>query len=114
MHTQFFKPTDETARLTVLVHLGLRNLKFRKDEGRNHDNVTIVAAVFDRNGNYLTGTNKIVEMRLKDETMEQRIDSGFIIRSTFDVKPGQYLIRLVVRDSEGQLMTAQNGSVDIP
>ncbi len=114
MHTQFFKPDDETARLTVLVHLGLRNLKFRKDEGRNRDNVTIVSALFDRNGNYLTGTNKIVEMRLKDETMEQRIDSGVTVRSTFDVKPGQYLIRLVVRDSEGQLMTAQNGAVDIP
>jgi VWFA-related protein len=114
MHTQFFKPNDETARLTILVHLGLRNLRFRKDEGRNRDNVTIVSAVFDRNGNFLTGTNKILEMRLKDETMAQRIDSGFTIRSTFDVKPGQYLIRLVVRDSEGQLMTAQNGAVDIP
>ena len=114
MHTQFFKPDDETARLTVRVHLGFRNLKFRKDEGRNRDNVTIVSALFDRNGNYLTGTNKIVEMRLKDETMEQRIDSGVTVRSTFDVKPGQYLIRLVVRDSEGQLMTAQNGAVDIP
>ncbi len=114
MHTQFFKPSDDTARLTVLVHLGLRNLKFRKEEGRNRDNVTIVSAVFDRNGNFLNGTNQVVEMRLKDETMAQRIDSGFTVRSTFDVKPGQYLIRLVIRDSEGQLMAAQNGAVEIP
>jgi VWFA-related protein len=114
IHTQFFKPSDDTARLTVVVHLGLRNLKFRKEEGRNRDNVTVVSALFDRNGNFLNGTNKVIEMRLKDETMVQRIDAGFTVRSTFDVKPGQYLIRLVVRDSEGQLMAAQNGAVEIP
>jgi VWFA-related protein len=114
MHTQFFKPSEDSARLTILVHLGLRNLKFRKDEGRNRDNVSVVSAVFDRNGNFLNGVNKVVEMRLKDETVVQRIDSGVTVRSTFDLKPGQYIIRLVVRDSEGQLMTAQNGAVEIP
>jgi hypothetical protein len=36
------------------------------------------------------------------------------IRSSFDVKPGAYSVRLVVRDAEGQLMSAQNGAVEIP
>ncbi len=114
MHTQFFKPSEDSARLTVLVHVGLRSLKFRKEDGRNRDNVSVISAVFDRNGNFLNGVNKVVEMRLKDETVVQRIDSGVTVRSTFDLKPGQYIIRLVVRDSEGQLMTAQNGAVEIP
>jgi len=30
------------------------------------------------------------------------------------VKPGSYLVRLVVRDGEGQLMSAENGAVEIP
>jgi hypothetical protein len=30
------------------------------------------------------------------------------------VKPGSYMIRLVVRDDEGQLMAAENGAVEIP
>jgi hypothetical protein len=30
------------------------------------------------------------------------------------VKPGTYLVRLVVRDAEGQQMSAANGSVEIP
>ena len=53
-------------------------------------------------------------MRLKDETLAARANTGITVRSTLDVKPGGYLIRLVVRDAEGQLMTAQNGAVDIP
>jgi hypothetical protein len=36
------------------------------------------------------------------------------ISSSFDVAPGSYLIRLVVRDSEGHLMATENGAVQIP
>jgi hypothetical protein len=53
-------------------------------------------------------------MQLRDETIAARANTGITVRSTLDVKPGAYLIRLVVRDGEGQLMTAQNGAVDIP
>ena len=66
------------------------------------------------NGNLVTGVQKLIEMRLKDETLAARANTGITVRSTLDVKPGAYLIRLVVRDAEGQLMTAQNGAVDIP
>ena len=114
LHTQFFKPSNETARVTVMTHIDIKELRFRKNEGRNYNNLTIVAAVFDRNGNYVTGNQKLLEMRLKDETIEQRARTGFTLRSTFDVKPGAYLIRLVVRDSEGQQMSAQNSAVVIP
>lgn len=115
LHTQFFKPGNDTARVTVLAHIDLKQLHFRKaDDGRNHNDLTIVAALFDRNGNWVTGSQKLLEMRLKDETLVQRADSGFTIRTTFDVKPGGYLVRLVVRDAEGQQMSAQNGSVEIP
>jgi VWFA-related protein len=114
LHTQFFKSTDTNARITVLAHVDLRHLHFRKGDGRNQNNLTITAAVFDRNGNYITGNQKILEMHLKDETLELRGDTGFTVRSAFDVKPGAYMVRLVVRDSEGQQMSATNGSVEIP
>ena len=114
LHTQFFKPTDLSARVTVLMHVDLKRLRFRKAEGRNRNDLTIVSALFDRNGNYVTGNQKLVEMRIKDETLEKRADNGITVRSSFDVKPGNYLVRLVVRDAEGQLMAATNGAVEIP
>jgi hypothetical protein len=40
---------------------------------------------------------------------------GFMtVKTNFSVPPGSYMIRLVVRDSEGQLMSALNGAVTIP
>ncbi|HEY2012126.1 MAG TPA: VWA domain-containing protein [Bryobacteraceae bacterium] len=114
LHTQFFKSADDKARVTVVTHVDLKHLKLRKAEGRNRNDLTIVSALFDRNGNYVIGNQKLVEMRLKDDTLEKRADSGITVRSSFDVKPGTYLVRLVVRDGEGQMMSAANGAVEIP
>jgi VWFA-related protein len=114
LHTQFFKPTDQSARVTVLAHVDLKRLRLRKADGRNRNDLTIVSALFDRNGNYVTGNQKLLEMRLKDETIEKRAEAGITVRTSFDVKPGTYLVRLVVRDAEGQQMSAANGSVEIP
>jgi VWFA-related protein len=114
LRTQFFKSSVADARLAVLARVDVKNLRFRKENGRNRDDLTVVSGLFDRNGNLVTGNSKTVEMRLKDQTLESRINSGITVKSSFDVKPGSYMIRLVVRDSEGQLMAAANGTVDIP
>jgi hypothetical protein len=51
---------------------------------------------------------------LKDETVVKLMGPGMSIRTNFDVKPGTYAVRLVVREAEGQLMSAQNGAIEIP
>ena len=114
MHTQFFKSGDDAARIALLVKVDVKRLKFRKENDRNCNELTVVAGLFDRNGVYAAGNQKRIDMRLLDETVEKRLGNGLTIRSSFDVKPGTYSVRLVVRDAEGQLMTAQNGTVDIP
>ena len=114
LHTQFFKSTEQDARIALLVRLDVRHLRFRKEDGRNRDNLTVVSGLFDRNGNYVVGNQKRIEMRLRDDTLENRLGSGIAVRTSFDVKPGSYMIRLVVRDDEGQFMAAENGAVEIP
>jgi VWFA-related protein len=113
VNTQFFKPSDAEAKLTVLAHVDVRPLHFRRADGRNNSNLTIVSGVFDRNGNFLMGTEKTLEMHLRDATLANKLGSGLDVRSNFDVKPGKYLVRLVVRDEEGQI-AAENSAVQIP
>ncbi len=114
LHTQFFKPTDSNAKLAVLAHVDLRHLHFKKVDGRNRNVLSIVSAVFDRNGVLVGAIQKDVEMRLKDATFSARIANGVAMKTSFDVAPGSYVVRLVVRDSEGQTMAARNGVVEIP
>jgi VWFA-related protein len=113
LHTQFFKASDADAKLVVLAHVDVKRLHFRKVEGRNDNVLTCVSGVFNRNGKFLQGTQKTVTMHWKDETLEHKLGSGITLKTSFDVKPGSYLVRLVVRDSEGQLMSAENGTVEI-
>ena len=113
LHTQFFKPDENDAKLSVLVRMDVRHLHFRKADGRNNNDVTVVSALFDSNGNFINGSQKILQMHLKDETLQDRLNSGITLKSSFDVKPGSYIVRLVVRDEDGQL-AAQSRAVEIP
>jgi hypothetical protein len=114
LQTQFFKKDQSDARISILTHVDLRGMHFRKAEGRNRNNLTLATAIFDENGNFITGGEKVIEMRLLDPTFERLSRSGFTVKSSFDVKPGTYLVRQVVRDEEGSQMAARNGAVVIP
>lgn len=114
LQTQFFKKDAAAVRLAVLSHLDVKSFRFHKLEGRNCDDVTLATAIFDENGNYVTGGEKIVKMKLLDTTYEKLSKPGITVKSSFDIKPGSYLVRQVVRDSEGAQMAARNGSVTIP
>jgi len=114
LNTQFFKTEEYKAKLSILARVDVRRLHFRKADGRNSNTLTVVSGVFDRNGNYISGIEKTVEMRLKDQTLETFPEGGITVKSTLDVPIGSYVVRLVVRDSEGQVMSAQNGVVEIP
>jgi VWFA-related protein len=114
VYTQFFKTCPEKARLSVLTRIGVKDLPYRKVEGRNRDALTVISAVFDRNGNYVAGTEKAVEMRLRDETLADGQGPPVTVKSTFDLAPGQYVIRVVVREAEGKRLATENSVVDIP
>lgn len=114
LHTQFFKSSDVAAKLSVLARIDVRQLRFRKADGRNVDTLIVVMGVFDRNGKYMSGFEKTFDLHLKDESLAGKLGSGIMVRSAFDVAPGAYFVRIVARDAEGQKMAAVNGTVEIP
>ncbi|HTU32310.1 MAG TPA: VWA domain-containing protein [Candidatus Acidoferrum sp.] len=114
VHTQFYKVDATDAKLAVMAHIDLAHLRFEKTAGRNDDNVTIVTALFDRDGNIINGVEKTVEMRLRDVTFERLSRTGVTVQTSFDVKPGDYLVRLVVRDSNAAQLSTENDAVEIP
>ena len=114
LHTQFFKPSETDAKLSVLARVDVRRLKFRLEEGRYRNSLKLVTALFDPSGNYIAASEKIVDFRLHAETLEKRLNNGLTVKTSFDVKAGSYVIRIVARDSEGQMMAAENSAVEIP
>jgi VWFA-related protein len=113
LHTQFSRGAGASATVSVLAHLDLKNVRFLKAGGRNVDSLTVVSALFDHNGNFVAAITKHIDFHLREETLQRHLESGITVRSTLQTKPGAYLVRLVVRDAQGEMMSAANGSVDI-
>ena len=51
---------------------------------------------------------------ISSDESEKWDSTGLTVKLGFELKPGKYLIRQVVRDSEGAQMAARNGIVVIP
>lgn len=114
VETGFFKSGDEKAELTVIARVSAETVRFQKAGERNNDTLTVVAGLFDSNGNYISGIQRVIEMHLRDQTLVSLQNSGISVKQNFNVAPGRYIVRLVVRDAEGHDMAARNASVDIP
>jgi hypothetical protein len=114
LHTQFFKMNDHAVRLSVVAHMDLRLVRFRKQAGRNVNNLTLVTALFDRDGKYLMAKEKTIQFHLLDSTLDRLSHSGISTRTTFEVPPGMDLIREVVRDSEDERVSGLNRTVEFP
>jgi VWFA-related protein len=114
IQTQYYKTGTTDAKLSVLAHVDLTHVRFAKADGRNQDDLTVVTAIFDRDGNFVTGTQRLVSMKLRDETYQRLSHSGVTVKTSFDLKPGDYVVRLVVRDGNAASLSAENGVVEIP
>ena len=114
VNTQFFKIDKGEAEIDAVTHVDLKSIHFRKEGDRNIDNLTFVTAVFDRDGHFMSGQQKLLELRLRDESMEKFLRTGFDVDTVLKAKPGSYLIRAVVRDSESGQIAAANRMVEVP
>lgn len=113
VQTQFFKSGEDAAHVAVMVHVDVRHMQFKKTDGRNLNELTVIAALFDRNDNFVSAKSSTVKMHIKDDTLSTKLNSGITVRSNFDVSPGDYLLRIVARDEQGKMLT-QNEVVNIP
>jgi VWFA-related protein len=114
VHSQFFKTRDAKAHLTILIQVDVSALQFRKENGRNVDSLTLVTIVFDQDGKFVDGTHQDLDLNLKDATLAQWQKTGMTVKTEFNVKPGTYMVREVVRDEQSKGISALNYPVEIP
>lgn len=102
------------ARLSVLTLLDVRSLQFRKENGRNLNELTFVTVIYDPDGHYVAGQEKQSLLQFTDATLAKIVETGVGIETSFDVKPGAYVVRELVRDSLGGQVASRNRPVAVP
>jgi VWFA-related protein len=113
LQTDYFKLDNGDATLSADVGIDVKGLAFKKENARNSDDLTVIVGLFDSDGNYISGVQKNLEMRLLDATLQKLGATGIDSRQSFTVHPGRYMVRAVVRDAQGQLMSAESSIVSI-
>ncbi len=76
VQTQFFKSADDAAHVAVVIHVDVRHMQFKKADGRNLNELTVVAALFDRNDNFVSAKSSTVKMHIKDQTLDTQAEFG--------------------------------------
>ena len=114
VHTQFFMTSETDARVTVLTHIDLHSLRFRKDAGRNFDKLTVVTVLFDQDGHEVDAQKKILEFQTHDGVLEKYLQSGVTLNGRFNLKPGKYRVRTVLKESESGQLASLNRTIVIP
>jgi VWFA-related protein len=114
VHTQFYRVSVSDVHLAVLTHLDMGSLRFRKEEDRNLDDLTFITVLFDRDGKYVKGIEKQLKFRLRDATLARLTQSGITLKTEFDLTPGTYMVRQIVRDSEAGQLSGLSRTVEIP
>jgi len=114
LKTEFYKVDTASAQLTVLTHLDIQGVRFRKVDGRNRDDIVLATGVFDRNGQLVDGQMKEIALKLQDSTVERLRQSGLTFKTVFTLKSGSYLVRSVLRGLEGDQLTTRNVTTVIP
>jgi len=113
VHTQFFKVSDTEVRLSVMSRIDAHALHFRKEGDRNRLNLKMVCVAFDRDGNLIDGTQRNVDLLLRDATLAHVLSNGLNLRGQLKVSTGTYALRVVVYDVDSARMTALNRTVEI-
>jgi VWFA-related protein len=113
LDTAISRDASGAHKLAVKADIDIARLDFQKNAGVSTEDVTVAAALFDRNGNYVAGMQKVDQMNLSDATLDQLTKSGFFLELDFDVTPGDYDVRLVARDSNDGHIAAENASVSV-
>jgi VWFA-related protein len=112
--TQFYKINESGFRLAVVTHMDLSTVRFEKEQDRNLNDLTFVTILFDRDGKYVVGREKKVLFRLRDASLTKLTQSGISLKMEFDVKPGTYLVREIVRESRGGRLSGLTRTVELP
>jgi len=107
------KESDQKSKLTAVIHLDVGQLHFRREGDRSVDKLIFHTTLFDRDGKYVAAKEAWLDLHLKDETLEKFSQNGIKATTSFEVAPGTYRVREVVRDSESTGTSALNCVVDV-
>jgi hypothetical protein len=94
--------------IQAVAHVDVAKLQFRRDAGRRVQELTVVAALFDPEGNFVTGKEGGISLSLKDSSYTALSTQGINCTLTLLAPTGTYRLRMVVMDTASGRLVASS------
>jgi VWFA-related protein len=105
--------TDSGPAFSVKAEIDLNRLNFQTKQDRRTQKLTVIAALLDQSGNFVTGKQGEAELALKDTTFAAMAPVGLGLSLSLSATPGSYKLRVLVQESVTGKSTAVSRSVQI-
>ena len=104
---------SEPGSLKVVVHVDAASLPYKSIGGRHTERLVFVTALFDQSNRFLSAVEGVMQLQLKDETMQKVSAHGFDANLSISAPKGQYRVRQVVQEIEAGRVASLNREVEI-
>ena len=111
---KFGATSSGSPQLTIQTHIDIQKLPFDLQQDRHVQKLTFVAALFDTQGNFVTGKQADMELALKPDSFARFSKTGINGVMQLEAPPGAYRLRMVVRESLHGATSASTKPVQIP
>ena len=105
--------TPAPGAVKISVHTDVRKLPFRHLSGRHVERLLFVTALFDANNQFLSGVEGIMQLQLKDGSVQTMSDHGLDTHLSIQAPAGKYRVRQVVQEIEGGHLASVDRSIEI-
>lgn len=102
------------AGLQISLRVDPRVLSFQKDHGRRLDKLNLITALFDLDGNFVTGESGVVSMALSNQALSALTQRGLNATIVLQAPEGSYRLRVVMEDASSGKMFAASHPVSMP
>jgi len=111
--TQSGKLASGESGLRVAVHVPGKSLLFRKRDKLHSERLIFITALFDLQNHYLAGTEALMDLSLKSDTLSRISRDGVDAKATLQLPPGRYRLRQVVQEVVGGRIATISREVEI-
>jgi VWFA-related protein len=111
---QFNQISDSLYQLSLLTKINVRRIEFLGEDTRQKNSLDLVVAAFDENDKWIDGIEKVVEFNLLEPSYAAMLQYGFGSKVNFNLPPGRYKVRSVVRESLKRQMGSISRLIEVP
>ena len=110
----FYQLDDLKYEVALLTNVDIRGIRFIKEDDRQTNLINLVIVAFDENDRYIDGLEKSIDFKLTQASYDDLLNRGLTSKVSFQLPPGRFKIKAVVRESAQSKMGSLTKAVEIP